>query len=725
MKMETTLITQLNLVEDYLLNKKITEAGAQLSKIDVSNLDAEESALFYLLDCEIKLWNGDYNIDSGIQNAIQFYKRSTDNIRYAKAKYLFGWLLACRGNFSDARESILESYLIYKRYDKKHEMSRILNRLAAVQYNCGDFNEAIKNLEQCIAISTELKEKVKVLIFNRNIATIYLKCGRVKSSIEVYESIEDEINIDNEPHQLQFYLTFSLSQALSGNIQKAKELISSRNFNNQYKREQAIYYEYLGWIYNLDGQYIKAVATLKTGLELSMKIAPEGALISQTKRLLADAYIGLRKYDEAKTTAEEALAVAQKINERVEIAACYRVLAQVAHHRRQKEQAREWFAKAVDIFKLIQSRYELAATQVLMAETDLYDANGRTALLYMAKEYFEAEEIQPYIDRINTLAAMQPPVPIQQGNNRPAKKNGSAAFIAVHPATKKIVEMARHIAGCNMTVLLTGPTGSGKDHLAKLIHEYSGRTGEFVLINCAAVPDTMVEAELFGYAKGAFTSAERDKMGLLEHADGGTVYLNEIGDCTPAFQAKLLEVIETCQVRRLGTTVTKTVDVRFIAATCHDLKELISDGRFRLDLYHRLNEIPIALPALDERKQDIPELIRLFLMELNPAFDPASGNSEFRHVCDWLAAQSWPGNVRELKTRISWLHQICGGNLRAIREYLDRQDIADLTSVELDRREVLLKTLAETDWNRSETARRLGISEGTVRRRIARYNLDE
>lgn len=712
--METTITAQLSLVEQLIQGKQIHQAQEKLREINTTILQSEEFALFSLLNCEIKLWSSNCDIEDVLIEIITFYKHSSDHIHYAKAKYLYGWFLASVGRTLDAREVLMESYLTYKRFDDLPAMARVLNRLSAVQLASGDYKEAIANLEKCIEICAVQNENDKIVTCNRNIGVIYLKTGSIKRAVNQFNNIAEEMKSAIGPHQKQFLMSYSLAVALQGNISKALALMSDGHGSDQYKREQAIFYEYLGWIYNLDGQYIKAVATLKTGLELSMKIAPEGALISQTKRLLADAYIGLRKYDEAKTSAEEALVVAEKINERVEIAACYRVLAQVAHHRGQKKQAREWFAKAVDIFKLIQSRYELAATQVLMAETDLYDANGRTALLYMAKEYFEGEEIEPYIKRIDALTAKQPPAP--SGGNGSGKKNGFSAFIAVHPATKKIVEMARHIAGCNMTVLLTGPTGSGKDQLAKFIHECSGRTGEFVPINCAAIPDTMVEAELFGYAKGAFTGADRNKTGLLEHADGGTVYLNEIGDCTPAFQAKLLEVIETCQVRRLGTTDSKTVNVRFIAATCHDLKDMISNGRFRLDLYHRLNEIPIALPALDERKQDIPELIRLFLMELNPAVDPISGNSEFQHVCEWLEAQSWPGNVRELKAKVGWLHQMFQGDLKAMSEFVAGQDITE--------REMTLKALEETGWNRSETARRLGISEGTVRRRIAKYNLD-
>ncbi len=711
--MNDTITKSLNNIKELIQEKQFEQALLRIENIDKSSLSKRDYAYYCLLASEAKLWVGDYRIKDDIDKAINYFMKSNENETYAHAKYILGRYLIYVGDLANAQENLLESYLYFKRYNNLDSAQRALNFLAFVQHTTGATADAIKNLEACIEINDSMGKVGNVITLFRNLALVQFKSGAIKSALSQYNRIGKYSVQMSDNEYAQTYLTFAIINAFKGNLKNSSELINRVvSYPGIYKREQAIYYEYLGWIYNLDGQYIKAVATLKTGLELSMKIAPESDHISQTKRLLADAYLGLRKYDEAKTTAEEALAVAEKINERVEIAACYRVLAQVAQQRRAVQTAHEWYKKAVDIFKLIQSRYELAATQVLMAESGLYDVHERNALLYMAKEYFEAEEIEPYIKRIDALTAKQPP----SGGNGSGKKNGSAAFIAVHPATKKIVEMARHIAGCNMTVLLTGPTGSGKDHLAKLIHEYSGRKGEFVLINCAAVPDTMVEAELFGYAKGAFTSADRDKIGLVEHADGGTVYLNEIGDCSPAFQAKLLEVIETCQVRRLGATDSKTVNVRFIAATCHDLKELISDGRFRLDLYHRLNEIPIILPPLDERRQDIAELTRCFLKELKPDVDPQSDDPDFRRLCDWLEMQAWPGNVRQLKAKVNWLFQISEGDLKAMSEHVARQELSE--------REMMRKALEETGWNRSETARRLGLTEETVRRRIAKHNLD-
>ncbi len=718
--MKETIAENLNAIKGLIGEKKFSEALIEIENIEISQSNNAEYAYYCLIYADIKLWLGDYNsIIPYLNTALNYYKTSADNQYYAQAKYLQGKYLVFIGQRINAQEKLLEAYLNFKRYEDLESAQRVLNYLAFVQHQGGAINDAILNIRKCIEINQNLGKLDNVLTLKRNLALVQLTCGQIQSALMQQKEIGREIANARINDRGQYYLILSLVLGHLGDINSAREKMAmALPCLDDYQREHAIYYEYLGWIYNLDGQYDKAEKALKSGLEVALKIAPEGDLVSQIKRLLADAYLGLKQYDNAYSTAEEALKVAEKINERAEIAACYRVFAQVEQQRRISNKAREWYKKAVDLFKLIQSRYELAATQYLMAESNLYGPQERTALLYMAKEYFEAEDIKPYINKIKTLESAQHKNP----KTVPLKANtdGQQAvprFIAVHPATKKIVDMADHIAGCNMTVLLTGPTGSGKDHLAAYIHEQSGRTGEFVTINCAAIPDSMVEAELFGYAKGAFTGADGEKTGLLEHADGGTVYLNEIGDGTEALQAKLLEVIETRRIRRLGSTESRQVDIRFIAATCHDLKERIQNGKFRLDLYHRLNEIPIFLPPLDERKDDIPELVRHYLSSMDASIKAGNGDLEYARLCELLVDRTWAGNIRELRLKLNWLHKMFGSDISGMVDHLEAQELSD--------RELLLKTLEETGWNRSETARRLGVTEGTVRYRIAKYNLVE
>ncbi len=187
------------------------------------------------------------------------------------------------------------------------------------------------------------------------------------------------------------------------------------------------------------------------------------------------------------------------------------------------------------------------------------------------------------------------------------------------------------------------------------ITDSSGRTGPFVPVNAAAIPSSMIESELFGHTKGAFTGAGADRIGLFEQADDGTFYLNEIADSSPEFQAKLLQVLETRTVRRLGDNEERPVSFRLIAATNHDLQKAISEQNFRLDLFHRLNEIPIHLPPLAERREDIPALVHHFLTECGLDLANNGNGQDYERLAGLLTSLPWPGNVRELKAMISRL----------------------------------------------------------------------
>jgi len=704
-------------IDKLIQNKRFNEALTELEDINPSLLDGEDYACYCLFRAEAELWLGNYRIDEILIKAIQFFKGSSNNELYARSKYVYGCQLVSLGKHLEAREVLMESYLNFKRCDNLKAVSRVLNRLAFVQFNTGAVNDAISSLNQSININRELGNWDNIVLLQRNLASVYFMSGSLNKAIKIFKRKNGKAEIRKEQDQFRYYLRYSMALALLGYTDKAETIISKTvALSNEFRREKASYYEYLGWIYYLDGKFKAAEKTLKTGIELSMKIAPESALISQTKRLLADAYIGQEKFDKAQKTAEEALVVAEKINERVEIAGCYRVFARVATHDREQEQAREWYRKACEISALIQSRYELAVTRYLMATSGLYDAGERSALLYMAREYFVSENVKPYIKKVDKAISENP---------RPRKptikpEGFEYTFIAIHSKTKKIVELAENIAPADMNVLLTGPTGCGKDQLARYIHACSGRAGRLVTINSAAIPESMIESELFGYKKGAFTGADRDKTGLFELADNGTFYLNEIADSTMAFQAKLLEVIETKTVRRLGDGSSRKINIRIIAATNHDLEKQIRERKFRLDLYHRLNEIPIKLSALSERLEDIPELVKYFLKSIN--FNGNFKTDEFRKFCQYLSGRDWlapdSGNVRELKSMVNRIHHLAKGDLSIMIDLLKDYDKGNESE-----RDDLIRALIDTDWNQRETARLLGLTEGGVRYRIKKYKL--
>ena len=333
------------------------------------------------------------------------------------------------------------------------------------------------------------------------------------------------------------------------------------------------------------------------------------------------------------------------------------------------------------------------------------------ALLYLAKEYFESEEIKPYIEKtVSALASI--------GKPRPAPPKADAdtpIFIAQAKAAKKILELAEQIAPTDMTVLLTGPTGAGKDQLAKYIHWYSGRKGKLVPVNCAAIPETMVESELFGYSKGAYTGADDNKPGLIELAEKGTLCLNEIAETPLNFQVKILDFLESKTIRPVGSTQFKEVDVRIIAATNQDLQACMMKGKFRSDLYYRLKQIEISIPPLSERGEDIPELARHFLKEKGFGFSDDGNANKFEELCVLLSARDWPGNIRELENYLKVQSSISGNNLTGLLE-----QVTDLSPSDSD---FLLDILNETNWNQSEAARRLNLTEGGLRYRMSKLGI--
>jgi DNA-binding NtrC family response regulator len=702
------------IVEALVEDKRFSEARKALEKICVNSLSSQEYAYYCLMVSEVNLCLGKYDTINILEDAIKYFKYGTDNEHYGKAKFLLGKLLTSKGDYLEAKESLVEAYASYKRCDNSLGCARVLNQLSYISQIMGDIDAAVSYLGQCCDIYNKLKYKRGYFASTNNLATTYKRSGQLKLSMAQYKYLFDRKSELQDDIRFQFLIGFSAVKAIMGNIPEALDVLNeTQDLSQDFKRENAQYYEFLGAIYNLDGKYRAAEINLQKAVGLALGLAPESDHVSQTKRLLADTYLGLKKYDLAQKFAEEALVVAEKINERAEIAACYRVFAQVAPHGDKNDKAKEWFKKAIDLFAMIQSRYELAVTRYLYATSGLCDNNERIALLYMAREYFIAEEIQPYIEKVDkALASSVVPRPIPK-----ASGDGAPVFIAVSPKTKIILDKADHFAPTDYTVLITGPTGVGKDQLAKYIHWASGRKGEYYSFNCAAFPETMIEAELFGYCAGAFTDAKRDKKSLIELAEKGTLCLNEIGDMPERIQIRLLEFLDSKEVRPVGSTIWKKLDVKIIAATNRDLEAAMKSGLFRRDLFYRLNQARIELPPLSERKEDIPALTKYFLKLLDLDIDHNGNLEKFDRLCDLLSSRDWPGNVRELESRIKRLYENAGGDLKRMVAIIDSETLSE--------RDRLVKILEQTGWNQREAARQLGVNESTLRYHIKKLQLSK
>jgi two-component system response regulator HydG len=363
------------------------------------------------------------------------------------------------------------------------------------------------------------------------------------------------------------------------------------------------------------------------------------------------------------------------------------------------------------------------------------EAMKQGAYDYLAKP-FEPDEALLTVERAAERRRLK-----EQARDLRSVLDGAIRFehlVAESPAMRKVLELMRRAADRDATVLVTGESGTGKEVVARSIHLAGPRRERrFVAVNCGAIPDTLVESELFGHVKGAYTGAGADRRGLFEEADGGTIFLDEIGELPPAVQVKLVRVLQDHAVRRVGGTDERKVDVRVIAATHLDLKAAIATGRFRDDVYYRLNVFPIHLPPLRERREDIAPLAGLFLeryaKEGTVGFTP--------EVLSALLEYDWPGNVRELENVIQRALAVSDGPrigvaalpdevaaarpLAHVGATLEQLSYREMLEQARDRatREYLVAVLRDLDGNVTKAAERAGVERESLHRLLKRYGI--
>ena len=306
-------------------------------------------------------------------------------------------------------------------------------------------------------------------------------------------------------------------------------------------------------------------------------------------------------------------------------------------------------------------------------------------------------------------------------------------------AMERAKNLCSYVAKSNSTILLRGDSGTGKEVFAKAIQRLSNRTtGKFVTINCAALPDNLIESELFGYEKGSFTGASvSGKEGLFKEADGGTIFLDEIGELSLVLQAKLLRVLQEGTIRKIGSNKEESIDVRVIAATNRNLEEMIRKGEFREDLYYRLNVIPIYIPPLRERLEDIPSLVSFFICKLNKRLNKNISGAELSFI-NALMEYNWPGNVRELENVIERAMNLCSDNLLKNQhlmielnnygkyysnQFEEDNELQLKDRVEICEKEAIIKALEKYKSFR-KAAKALGVSHTTIINKVKKYNIN-
>jgi two-component system response regulator AtoC len=353
---------------------------------------------------------------------------------------------------------------------------------------------------------------------------------------------------------------------------------------------------------------------------------------------------------------------------------------------------------------------------------------------YLDKQDISLEKLQDLVKRALESRELLKNVTGSQELDIPGPKGSSKKIIGVSKQLKEVFQNVMKLANTTVNVLISGETGTGKEMVAQAIH-YAGqrRSGPFVPINCAAIPKELLESELFGHERGSFTGAFRSKRGRFELANGGTFFLDEVSEMSLDIQVKLLRVLQERVIERVGGLKFIPIDVRIIAATNQDLEKAVKEGTFRQDLYYRLNVVPIYIPPLRERKDDIPPLVDYILSRESEAQCVTEKISFSPQSMEVIQNHDWPGNVREVENVIARSVALRTGpviqveNLNLPQSNLDFRVYLEDTSLKdaAQRAECarILEVLQKTNWNKTQAAKILGISDRTLRYKLKNYNI--
>lgn len=763
-----SLIHQLYGIEKLIENKEYVSALAQIrevqgaGKMDSHSLQAWQ---FCYLSTKVFYHLGSYQeaLEVG-QKALSISVDLHGEVKIAQTQFFLGLVYIAMGDLKFAETEIRDALTGLRRANDFEGVIRCLSRLSNIEFIKGNYSRSIEYLQDALMYGDKVGEPKKKAFLYGNLGERFLAIGKWNEAeknlllnIELNRQAENEINLCKGLLSLGyiFFLKRAFIKA-KNSYGESLDLIQKNNC----VRELAIYHEFSGELAYTKGDYQSALEHYSKAIEIGEKIAPQSGIISQTYRLLADLQMAKKEYDQAFSSCQRALEVSISLGERLEEAACYRILGQIYAVRSDKEKAQEYFDKSLIIFEDIKAKYELAKAYLEAGKSNCFDQYERLKYLGRAEDIFkeleskyhlasvnfalshlffesreyekselflkDAEKVFRELKEENDLGLVQEfrkklgRLTRALDTTDSERRYAFSDIITQNKDMLDILEKAKQIKDTDMTVLIEGETGTGKDLLAKCIHYDSKRKDKkFVVVNCPAIPVDLLESELFGHRRGAFTSSSYDKKGLLEEADQGTLFLNEVADLPWLIQAKLLGVIENKELTRLGETKPRKVNFRIIATSNRDLEEEVGAKRFRNDLYYRLKVISFILPPLRKRNEDIPLLINHFFTLYSDNGDSELGNE----VLEAFIHHTWPGNVRELENEVRRLAAFPEEGMNKVLKELDHESPRlDVKMQEFEKKEIL-DALRRYNGNRREAAELLGISEPTLCRKIKFYNI--
>jgi DNA-binding NtrC family response regulator/tetratricopeptide (TPR) repeat protein len=664
-----------------------------------------------------------------------------------------------RGDMLPARESYEEALTLFRRLGDETNVAWVRNNLAIVCKNLGEWDAARAHFSEAIAIHRRLGQFAQLGVRLQNLGVLLVKSGAWEKAHPVLDEARTCFEqVGNRWGRAANDLARGWLARLEGRHAEAEERLSSaleQSLAEGFLREEALAREFLGDLAFDRGEPGKALEAYRAALAMGERMAPAGDVVSEVLRRIAEVELALGRLDAAGETISRATHVCSLLDDRYETAVLQRVGGQLAAARGDVAGAVRGFTAAVHLMAEMGERFERGKALVLLARATTDTAEARRVLYRASACYAEigAERELALVEREllhravpgvpGPGAAADPTVAAALGvtagtggrsGRRVARKLASPVLVGRSRALGRVLDLVGRAAATDLSVIVVGETGTGKELIARAIHEQSDRADRpFLAVNCGALRAELAASQLFGHRRGAFTGAHADGVGFVEAAHTGTLFLDEIGELPADVQVTLLRFLESGEYLRLGETQVRRADVRVVGATHVELRRAVAEKKFRPDLFYRLHEIEIRLPALRDRPEDVGPLARHFLSAYGgpaaPRLDDAAATR--------LAAYDWPGNVRELE---NWVKRALA--LVAHRDgVIDAEAIEPLLSggfgdaelagqelraqlVEADRRE-LVAVLDEAQGNKSRAAERLGISRKTLYARLRRLGLAE
>jgi DNA-binding NtrC family response regulator/tetratricopeptide (TPR) repeat protein len=660
-------------------------------------------------------------------------ERDGDSLPIAEIFMTIGRILRDLGEMREAEKAWRDAESIFRRNDHPEGQSDALNALAGLFFQKSDYRNAITLLMDAVAIATKLGDRQKLAFMMGNIGRIHSFTGdfeeaerHLKINIELSQQESDEIETERALLSLG-YLHIQQRQYARAEqaLAEAYQLIVHLNRS----RDEVMYLTYLGELQYRMHQYAESATTLQKALRMAQAIAPNSVLDARVMRHLAELYLRQNDHRRALGYVTQALPIMETAQQLADLGALHVLRARIAWQSDQRDNARESFLKGLAILEESGVRWERAEALVWLGRTELFSHRERMTYLFRAEEFYMRAGVASDQDEVNRLIA-ELEIPAVPSTARPAVATGAepdAEYLTEYPMISKFKAQIPMLGRSDLPLLLTGETGVGKDRLAGYYHSVVRPGTPFVSINCASLPETLLESELYGYSRGAFTGASTDKPGLMVTANGGVLVLDEIGDLPIGLQAKLLGVLEKRRLVPLGSTTEVELDFKLIAATNQDLELMVEQGRFRRDLYYRLSGLHFHIPPLRERKEDIPILLQHFMARRHLlAEDQKLPVELLKQFVDY----DWPGNIRELENKVKRLEVMAqlvaeGDMVELARSLFGSEAPSTRTSlfdrVEQFERQLIMEALTATNGNKCEAARLLGVHEATVRLKLKRY----